>query len=109
MALEDMVDDNVMINYDYKVADFILHGSWNTDLLFAQLPMELALQVIGYLQPQYRRMGNKLVWSYTSNGVFSTKSDYDAMQDQIEDGSLNLGWLCKLPAPSRWVHFCWLV
>ncbi|OMP11177.1 hypothetical protein COLO4_03980 [Corchorus olitorius] len=93
VALEDMVDDNVMINYDYKVADFILHGSWNTDLLFAQLPMELALQVIGYLQPQYRRMGNKLVWSYTSNGVFSTKSDYDAMQDQIEDGSLNLGWL----------------
>lgn len=80
------------------------------DLLFAQLPMEIAMQIVGYPLPLFDEMTDKLIGSHTSNGVFTAKSAYDAIQaEEGENGQRNLAWLWRLPAPSRWVHFCFLV
>lgn len=50
------------------------------------------------------------IWKLTPDGIFTTKSAYDALiAEEIEPVGGNWRWFWKLPLPSRWLHFLWLV
>ncbi|OMP05859.1 hypothetical protein CCACVL1_01804 [Corchorus capsularis] len=79
------------------------------NLLFAQLPLEAAMQVIGYPLSGFKAINDAYVWSGTSNGKFTTRSAYMfLLQDVGVNLSGNFNWLWKLSIPARWIYFLWL-
>ncbi|OMO51807.1 reverse transcriptase [Corchorus capsularis] len=98
------------VNNEARVSDFIDgDGQWNSDLIFAQLPLDTAMQVIGYPLPRVMALEDSHVWASTANGKFTTPSAY---MNLLQEVGINLSgyltWLWKLNIPSRWIFFLWL-
>lgn len=65
------------VDNDLRVKDLIsASGVWNSELIFAQLTLEVAMNVIGYPLPMVKTMEDSYVWASTANGKFTTRSDY---------------------------------
>lgn len=47
--------------------------------LFALLPLEAALKVSGYPLARNRNLQDRLVWSHSSDGLFTSKTAYVAL------------------------------
>lgn len=52
------------------------NGAWNTDMLFAQFPYDIAIQILGYPLPNVVSLDDSYVCGHTSNGIYSTRSAY---------------------------------
>lgn len=92
------------------MSDFIDDfGQWNSDLVFAQLPLDAAMKVIAYPLPRVGSLADTYVWASTSNGKFSTRSAYlNLLREAGTCLASNISWLWKLSIPSRWLYFLWL-
>lgn len=84
-------------------------GRWDSELLFAQFPLDIAMKVLGYPLPRVMFIPDSYVWASTANGKFTTRSAYlNLLVDKGLDLSSDISWLWKLPIPARWVYFLWL-
>ncbi|OMO81305.1 reverse transcriptase [Corchorus capsularis] len=110
--LRDVVDHSCYAGSSgVLVLDYMTDGGgWNMEKIFLELPMELALKVIGYPLPNVSSPQDRKIWKFSPNGIFTTKSAYQSL---IEDDMVPLGgdwsWFWKIPLPARWLHFIWLV
>ncbi|OMO56897.1 reverse transcriptase [Corchorus capsularis] len=98
------------VDEDVRVKEFILaSGAWNSEFLFAQLPLDVALQVLGYPLPMVDPREDSYVWAATANGKFTTRSAYSNL---LNDKGVELvgdwRWIWRLSIPARWVYFIWL-
>ncbi|CAN1301181.1 Putative ribonuclease H protein At1g65750 [Linum perenne] len=84
-------------------------GNWNTDFLFAVLPSDVVLQVVG-MSPPVKTLGNDtLVWGLEVNGSFSVRSAYLLLSGNIGVNS-DCFWnrLWKWNGPNKINHFLWI-
>lgn len=59
---------------------------------------------------QFCQTHDRWIWRHTANGAFTSRSAYLALTKTDEvDNPLTWSWLWKIPVPSRWQHFLWLV
>lgn len=94
------------------VSEFIQSpGVWNDELLFSQLPLDLAVQVFGYPLPKVTGMEDRYVWGSSPDGKFNTRSAYLNILNETCDveNSCEYAWIWKLPVTARWILFLWLV
>ncbi|CAN1131281.1 Putative ribonuclease H protein At1g65750 [Linum perenne] len=87
-----------------------LDGTWNMDLLHANLLPSAIPLVIGMQPPKSTSGTDRLVWGLEDNGVFSVKTAYLILKDLNTDGGdydWRLAWRWK--GPNRIKHFIWLV
>ncbi|KAE8736023.1 hypothetical protein F3Y22_tig00000218pilonHSYRG00197 [Hibiscus syriacus] len=65
--------DPTLVDDSTRVCDFITRNfDWDVSKLFALLPMEIAVQIMGYPLPKFSPMQDKNVWKYsqwTSLGI----------------------------------------
>lgn len=58
--------------------------------------------------PRHCDMPDRLIWSCTEDGIFTSKTAYIALLDMEEHGNYcRLEWLWKLKIPARWIYFLW--
>lgn len=58
-----------VVDLNARVSDYILEaGSWNSESIFAQVPLEAANKILGYPLPKWKDMADSYVWSLTSKG-----------------------------------------
>ncbi|XVF38280.1 hypothetical protein REPUB_Repub20aG0087100 [Reevesia pubescens] len=97
-------------NISAKVNEFLdSNGSWDSSSIFSQVPVDIALQIFGYPLPRVQNQKDRQIWRLTSNGSFTSKSAYVDLLPSYPNNFSKLGWIWHLPAPSRWLHFLWLV
>jgi len=70
-----------------KVSDLIVDGALDADRIFSMLPLDLALKVIGYPLTRFCSIPDKLMWRYTPDGIFTSKTAHKALLDNEIDGS----------------------
>ncbi|KAE8691524.1 hypothetical protein F3Y22_tig00110890pilonHSYRG01693 [Hibiscus syriacus] len=106
---------NPAINADFiddssKVCDFItVDMEWDSNKVFAMLPMEIASQIIGYPLPKFSSMKDGYVWKLKANGQFSTRSaSLSLVAENSGDLGLNFSWIWVLPVIPKWKYFIWL-
>ncbi|GER38248.1 ribonuclease H, partial [Striga asiatica] len=61
-------------NLDATVEHYIVDGSWREDMIFTELPMELAIKVYGYPLSKLTAFDDRWVWRHSANGVFTSIS-----------------------------------
>lgn len=74
--LEKTIADNItlpsaLVDQDAMVFQFILGGAWDSNSLFAQVPADIALKIIGIPLPMLADVEDKWIWKYTSNAQFT--------------------------------------
>ncbi|OMP00911.1 reverse transcriptase [Corchorus capsularis] len=100
------VNDTEVFVRDYRHTE----GGWDSDKLFQELPLDLALKILGYPIPRLLEVKDRRIWKYTANGVFNTQSAYLAsIDEEVDDAHSGWKWFWRLPALARWLHFLWLV
>ncbi|KAE8692340.1 hypothetical protein F3Y22_tig00110840pilonHSYRG00109 [Hibiscus syriacus] len=93
-----------------KVSEFITSSmEWDSNKVFAMLPMEIASQIIGYPLPKLSSMKDGYVWKYMANGQFSTRSAYlSLIVENYGDLGLKFSWIWDLSIIPKWKYFIWL-
>ncbi|CAA0813004.1 Unknown protein [Striga hermonthica] len=92
------------------VAEFVTEiGEWWWEKFERFLPTNSLLLIAAVLPPSPSARPDRLVWGYTPNGVFSTKTTYEALTRGATDPSRPL-WrtIWRAPAAQRVRHFLWL-
>lgn len=48
LSFTDYVDANTRVSDFLSISDFLSNGSWNLEILFAQVPLSLYMKIMGY-------------------------------------------------------------
>ncbi|KAL6208769.1 hypothetical protein ACLB2K_019714 [Fragaria x ananassa] len=87
--LENVALDHEIIDLHAYVCDFWTGNSWNLDLLFSHLPIDV-VHIIASIPISDGNLQDRLIWGNSSSGVFSVKSAYQLLCD--EQGFQNYMW-----------------
>ncbi|XP_012072790.1 uncharacterized protein LOC105634534 [Jatropha curcas] len=104
-----------MINY-FWVEEDIIQGnggyvSWNVDLVRGLFPPDIAAIVL-CIKLSHRDCEDKLIWHWTTDGKYTTKSAYHLARNLVFRGQTaahNVIWKCiwELQVPPKVSHFLW--
>ncbi|CAA0809053.1 Unknown protein [Striga hermonthica] len=92
------------------VAAFVTRtGEWWWEKFETFLPTNALLIVAAVMPPSSSARADRMIWGYTSNGAFSTRTPYKALSRRVENNVRPL-WkaIWKAPAAQRVRHFLWL-
>ncbi|OMP01255.1 reverse transcriptase [Corchorus capsularis] len=91
------------------VSDFIVDKAWNVNMVFAQVPLQVAMKIMGYPLSRFGILTDTYIWEPCSNGSFTTASAYQLMLHEMNVLEQDLRWLWRLALPARWIYLLWLV
>ncbi|CAN1776729.1 Putative ribonuclease H protein At1g65750 [Linum perenne] len=111
VILQDYALQNQGVDFSCSVSVFCLpNGSWNLDSLYACLPNDVVVQIIGMTPPCARLGEDTIAWGLEENGCFSVKSAYLLIKDiGPNDSEVNWSKVWSWEGPAKVKQFMWLV
>ena len=94
------------------VADFMYSGvrGWNWEAISFDLPQGIKDKIRAIPCQQAGRAKDIIIWKFSKDGNFSTKSAYDlANLEQEQNPSFQGQWIWKLDMLPKIVNFLWLI
>ncbi|KAJ1433516.1 Reverse transcriptase zinc-binding domain [Sesbania bispinosa] len=95
---------------DDLVSNMTREGVWATDLFHQHVSPMVLNEILATIPPKADRGNDKVAWSLTNNGAFSTKSGYHLISKN-DPGPNHVVWksIWKAKVPHRYKSFLWKI
>ncbi|OMO84722.1 hypothetical protein COLO4_21884 [Corchorus olitorius] len=90
------------------VSDFINEYGWRNDLLLDALPMEIVNKINCILVNAANLLPDRIIWSHTADGTFTTKTAYMSLTDNNEVAEPYIKAIWKYKVQPKIQTFIWL-
>ncbi|OMP13349.1 hypothetical protein COLO4_01847, partial [Corchorus olitorius] len=90
------------------VSDFLDDQGWNTRKLLQYVPTDVVNRICALPARTISSTPDRVIWSLTSNGVFTTGSAYNCINKEGGNQDPHITALWKTSAQPKVLTFCWL-